>query len=176
MAGNGSQHRNSGRLTLRSPARLAAIGVVTTLVLAIVVVLVLWMFGGGEAVTDNAAVIGALVALGGEDTAQIVSIALDDRRTREARDLEAQRVGEAALQNYFEAVGELLIEKPLRRANPGDNLSAVVRAQTLTALEGLDPERKRILLLFLYESGLIYKDEPVVSLVAANLRARLSDS
>jgi hypothetical protein len=35
------------------------------------------------------------------------------------------------LQNYFEAVGELLIEKPLRRASPGNNLSTVVRAQTL---------------------------------------------
>jgi hypothetical protein len=83
---------------------------------------------------------------------------------------EVQRAGEAALQNYFEAVGELLIEKPLLRASPGDNLSTVVRAQTLSVLEGLDPERKRILLLFLYESGLIHKDKPVVSLVAANLR------
>ena len=36
-------------------------------------------------------------------------------------------------------------------------------------LEGLDPDRKQILLLFLYESGLIDKDKPVVSLVAANL-------
>ncbi len=66
------------------------------------------------------------------------------------------------MQNYIENVGELLIEKPLRRASPGDNLSTVVRAQTLSVLQGLDPDlkrmgldpdRKRILLLFLYESG-----------------------
>ena len=63
---------------------------------------------------------------------------------REARNLEAQRGSDAALQNYFEAVGELLIEKPLRRASPGNNLSTVVRAQTLSVLEGLDPDRKRI--------------------------------
>jgi hypothetical protein len=51
----------------------------------------------------------------------------------------------------------------------------VVRAQTLSVLEGLDPDRKRILLLFLYESGLIHKDKPVVSLAVANLsRANLS--
>jgi hypothetical protein len=39
-------------------------------------------------------------------------------------------------------------------------LSTVVRAQTLSVLEGLDPDRKRILLRFLYESGLIRKDKP----------------
>ena len=73
------------------------------------------------------------------------------------------------MQNYFEQVGELLIEKPLREASTGDNLSTVVRVQTLAVLEGLDPERKRILLLFLYESGLIYEPQLVVSLEAANL-------
>jgi uncharacterized protein YjbI with pentapeptide repeats len=154
---------------LRSPAALMVIGGVATLVIFIVVVMLLWRTGGAKAVSDNAAVIGALVALGGVFTAQMVSIALEDQRTQEARDLEAQRVREAALQNYFEEVGELLIEKPLRRASPGDNLSTVVRAQTLSVLEGLDPERKRILLQFLYESGLIYERKLVVSLVAANL-------
>jgi hypothetical protein len=139
------------RLNLRSPAGLTAIGVAATLVLALMVVLTLLLTGGAKAVSDNAVFIGALVALGGVFTAQMVSIALEDRRTQEAR-----------LQNYFETVGELLIEKPLRRASPGDHLSTVVRAQTLSVLEGLDPDRKRILLRFLYESGLIHKDEPVV--------------
>jgi hypothetical protein len=171
MADEGSQQRKLGRRWhLRSPAVLAAIGVVATLVLALVVVMALLQTGDATAVSDNAALIGALVALGGVFTAQMVSIALDDRRTQEARDLEAQRVREAALQNYFAAVGELLIEKALRRAMPGDNLSTVVRAQTSSVLPGLDPDRKRILLLFLYESGLIYERKLVVSLVAANLR------
>jgi hypothetical protein len=157
------------RLHLRSPAVLAAIGVIATLVLALLVVMALLQTGDANAVSDNAALIGALIALGSVFTAQMVSIALDDRRTHEARDLEAQRAGEAALQNYFGNVGELLIEKPLRRASPGDNFSTVVRAQTLSVLEGLDPYRKRILLLFLYESGLIRKDKLVISLDVANL-------
>ena len=64
----------------------------------------------------------------------------------------------------------------MRRASPGDNLGTVVRAQALAVLEELDFDRKRILLQFLYESGLIRKDKPVVSLVAANLsRADLSE-
>jgi hypothetical protein len=147
-----------------------AIGIAATLVLAVAVVMVLLRTGGANAISDNAALIGALVALGGVFTAQMVGIALEDRRTQEARDLEARRAGEAALQNYFEDVGELLIEKPLRRASPGDNLSTVVRAQTLSVLEGLDPDRKGILLSFLYESGLIYERKLVVRLVAANLK------
>jgi len=157
-------------LKLRNPAVLMAIGVIATLVLAIAVVLALLRTGGAKAVADNAALIGALIALGGVFTAQLVSIALDDRRTKESRELEAQRAHEAALQNYFEQVGTLLIEQPLRRASPGDHLSTVVRAQTLTVLQGLDSDRKRILLQFLYDSGLIHKDKPVVSLVLANLR------
>jgi uncharacterized protein YjbI with pentapeptide repeats len=143
----------------QSPAAMMVIGGVATLVLVLGVVGLLGLTGGTKHVTNNAAVIGALVALGGVFTAQMVSIAL-----------EAQRSHEAALQNYLEQVGKLLIEKPLHRASPGDYLSTVVRAQTLSVLEGLDPERKRILLLFLYESGLIYKRKPVVSLGAANLR------
>jgi hypothetical protein len=58
------------------------------------------------------------------------------------------------LRKYLEDVGRLLIEKSLHHASHGDNLSTVVRAQTLAVLEGLDPARKRILLLFLNESGL----------------------
>lgn len=162
----------SPNLELRSPTVLTAIGgIAATLVLTLLVVIALLLWGGdgAKAVSDNAALIGALVALGGVFTAQMVSIALDDRRTQESRQLEAQRTREAALQNYFEQVGTFLIEQPLHRARPGDDLSAVVRAQTLTVLEGLDPERKRILLQFLYEAGLIHKDKPVISLVLANL-------
>jgi uncharacterized protein YjbI with pentapeptide repeats len=52
----------------------------------------------------------------------------------------------------------------------GDDLSTVARAQTLAVLEGLDPDRKRILLQFLYESNLIKVDKAIISLVGANLK------
>ena len=166
------------RLKSPSPAVFLIVGVAATLIVTSAVVLAL--VAGGHALSDNAPLIGAVVALGGVFTAQLVGIALEDVRTWEARELEAGRAREAAeletrrarevaLQRYFEDVGELLIEKPLRRASPGDNLSTVVRAQTFSVLEGLAPARKRILLQFLYESGLIYKAKPVVSLNSANL-------
>jgi hypothetical protein len=74
------------RLNLRSPAVLAAVGVVATLVLALVVIVALLLTAGGsKALSNNAALIGALVALGGVFTAQLVSIALAERRTLETR-------------------------------------------------------------------------------------------
>jgi uncharacterized protein YjbI with pentapeptide repeats len=147
-------------LKLRSPAGLMALGVVATLVLALLVVMALALTGGTTAVSDNAALIGALVALGGVFTAQMVSIALEQQRSRETRELEGRRANEAAVRRYLEDVGKLLIEKSLRQARPGDNLSTVVQAQTLTVLEGLDPDHKRILLLFLSQSGLVRTNNP----------------
>jgi hypothetical protein len=160
-------------LNWRSPAILTAIGgVVATLVLALAVVITLLQTGGAEAVSDNVALIGAVVALGGIFTTQMVSIALEDQRTRDARTLETQRAQEAALQSYFERIGKLLADphRPLRRSTLGDNLSTVARAQTLSFLQSIDdPVRKRILLEFLHQARLIYRDYPVVSLHRANL-------
>jgi uncharacterized protein YjbI with pentapeptide repeats len=149
---------NFRNVNLRSPIFLTAIGVITTLVLAVAVVMALLLTGGSKALSDNAALIGAVVALGGVFTTQLVNGALDDRRNQEA-----------ALQNYFERVGMVLTEKSLYEDGTNKNLGTVVRAQTLAVLEGLDPHRKRILLQFLYESVLKQKDKPVVSLAAANL-------
>jgi uncharacterized protein YjbI with pentapeptide repeats len=153
----------------RTPAFWFAIGVVLTTLLAVVTVVALLLAGGAKAVLAGAPLIAAVIALGGVFIAQMVGIALEERRTSEARELEGQRAHEAALQNYFEEVGKLLIEQPLYKARPGDSLSTVARAQTLTVLEGLDADRKRILLLFLYESSLIMRNKPVVSITAANL-------
>jgi len=97
---------------------------------------------------------GATVGLIGVLIGVLIGQYFTERRHREdlrhTRDLEAQRAHEAALQKYFEQVGKLLIEQPLLSATPEDNLSIIVRAQTLSVLEGLDSERKRILLQFLY--------------------------
>jgi hypothetical protein len=170
----------------RSPVVWFAIGILVTFALAVGVVIALRSSGDANAVSDNAPLIAAVIALGGVLTTQMVSIAvedqraretskLEDRRNQEAQQLEDQRANGTALQKYFEDVGKLLIEQPLRKASPGDNLSTVVRAQTQAVLQGtvkqpLEGGRKRILLRFLYESGLIRRDKPVVSLAAADLR------
>jgi hypothetical protein len=112
------------------PAYWAAIGVVVTIVLAVGVVLALRSTGDANAVSDNAPLIAAVIALGGVGTTQMVSIALEGRRVQEARNIEKQRTEDArniekqrtedarnideqraqevALQQYFEQMGQLL--------------------------------------------------------------------
>ena len=128
----------------QKPKVQATIGGVATLVLALGVIVALLATGGGSAVSDNAAVIGALIALGGVFTTQMVNAALEN-----------QRAHEAALQKYLEQVGKLLIEHP-----DAVNLNTVARAQTLAVLKGLrgDRDRKRVLMLFLSESKLLNED------------------
>ena len=79
------------------------------------------------------------------------------------------------------------MDRPLHRAQPGDTLSTVARARTLTVLGRvrdlqmpvqpkdnvilgrIGPFRKRAVVQFLYEGALIQKDQPVISLQGADL-------
>jgi uncharacterized protein YjbI with pentapeptide repeats len=150
-------------------AALALLGLGSTFLLLILVQRVAGANLRGTILSGG--VIGAIVGFVGVLVGQYLAQRRHSQSLLQAQELEAQRAHEAALQNYFEQVGNLLIEQPLRQASPGDNLSTVVRAQTLAVLAGLDADRKRILLQFLQESGLIEKeDEQVVSLYGADLR------
>ena len=53
---------------------------------------------------------------------------------------------------------------------PEDEVRKIARVRTLTVLLGLDPIRKRSALQFLYGSGLIDKDQPIIELQGAKLR------
>jgi hypothetical protein len=101
--------------------------------------------------------VGAVVGLIGVIIAQVLTQRRHSQTLEQTAELESQRAREAALQKYFEQMREALADpdRPLRRSTMGDDLSTVARAQTLAVLEGLDPDRKRILLQFLYESNLI---------------------
>jgi hypothetical protein len=57
----------------------------------------------------------------------------------------------------------------LYKARPGDSLSSVARARTLTVLPRLDGDRKARVVQFLHESGLIAKNCPIVAMSGANL-------
>jgi uncharacterized protein YjbI with pentapeptide repeats len=156
---------------VRRPAVLAAFGVVATLLLALIVVVALLLTGGASAVSDNAAVIGALIALGGVFTTQMVNTGLENQRAQQHRDLEQQRAQNDALQKYLEQMGQLLTKEELRSSKTGSDARVLARAQTLVTLHSAGPDTKRIVLQFLYESALIYRDpEPVVELAGANLK------
>ena len=85
---------------------------------------------------------------------------------------------EAALQAYIDKMSELLLAKKLRESVEGDEVRKLARVRTLTVLEQLDGKRKRSVLQFLYESGLINidKDKCIICLKEANLKdAKLRD-
>jgi len=82
-------------------------------------------------------------------------------------ELATDRQQEAILQSYLDRMGELLLEKKLRTRNT--EVRNVARVRTLTVLRGLDGFRKRIVLKFLYEAGLIAENKTIVDLTDANL-------
>jgi uncharacterized protein YjbI with pentapeptide repeats len=83
-----------------------------------------------------------------------------------------ERAQDEALQAYLDQMSQLLADKerPLHRAQPRDSLSTVARARTLTVLPRMEKDRKRSVVQFLYESGLIKKNSLVVELHGADLR------
>ena len=83
------------------------------------------------------------------------------QRAREQR-IARERAQDDALQAYLDGMSQLLTDKerPLNKAQPGDRLSTVARARTLTVLARLDSGRKRSVLEFLYESRLIDQEYP----------------
>lgn len=87
------------------------------------------------------------------------------------------------LQTYIDNIQDLLLNHHLLEANEYDpsnpyyDVATLARARTLTALQGLDPERKGLLVEFLYEAKLIgFQDNnnkthyPVIILYQADLR------
>jgi hypothetical protein len=96
----------------------------------------------------------------------------EEARKEREEAIETRRAEEAPLQAYLDYMSGMLTdpEQPLRRSHMGDNLSVVARAQTLTVLGRLeDGARKRSVLQFLYEAGLINKKYPVIDLSGAYL-------
>jgi hypothetical protein len=170
-------------VNFRSPAGLTAIGIGATLVITAAVVVVLLLFGGGaKAVSDNAALIGALIALGGVFTTQMVNSALETQRAEAARKTEhaqrerelevgGQRAQDDAVQAYLDQMTNLLLDKdsPLRQSKEEDEVRTLARARTLTVLSRLDGTRKGNVVQFLYESHLITKEQDLVYLMHADL-------
>lgn len=92
----------------------------------------------------------------------------DSQSAERARELEDQQ--QAALETYHDYMLELLLNKNLLSSPTGSDVREVARARTLTALRRVGGKRKRDVLQFLHEAGLISKGNPVVDLRGADLR------
>jgi hypothetical protein len=136
--------------------------VVGGFVLALVLILVGYLYSITLWDWAQLLFVPAVLALGG-----YLFTRSENLRTQRIAD---DRRQDEALQAYLDQMSQLLTDKerPLRRTQQGDNLSVIARARTLTVLPKLGAERKRSTLHFLYESGLIGRQQ-VVSLVDADL-------
>ncbi len=93
--------------------------------------------------------------------------AVEDRAKIE-RERATDRQQEAALQSYLDRIEELLLKVKLRTAR-NKEVRNLARIRTLTVLRQLDGNRKRIVINFLYEAGLISKEKPIIDLAGADL-------
>ena len=112
-------------------------------------------------------------------------VEIAEQRTKEDRKIAQERAEtdraianqqrqDDTLQAYLDQIGQLLLDKdrPLRQLeeDEGYDVRTLARARTITVLQRLDGERKANVLQFLYESGLIGKDDALVDLTGADLR------
>jgi uncharacterized protein YjbI with pentapeptide repeats len=89
--------------------------------------------------------------------------------SRNERDIARDNQQEATLQEYINKMSELLLERKLRESELGSEVRKIARVRTLTVLLRLNGSRKRSVLLFLYEAGLINKGGRIVDLTDADL-------
>jgi len=93
----------------------------------------------------------------------------ENKRAAAERELADQRAQDEALQAYLDQMGGLLLERDLRASEKGTEVRTLARARTLTVLERLDGDRKRSVVQFLYEAGLLTEGQVVVDLKGADL-------
>src|SRR5215218_3481657 len=100
----------------------------------------------------------------------LVGVLLAEAQENIQQQAEESRAQDEALQAYLEGMGNLLLDEGLLTSQEDEEVRTLARARTLTILGRVDGARKRSVVQFLYESQLIEKDQPIVSLSGADLR------
>ena len=86
-------------------------------------------------------------------------------QSRTNRVIAKDRLHEESLNSYLDRMSMLVLEQGLQSSDPNDKVRLVARARTLTALVGLDSERKGTILEFLYAAKLINLSDPLGELM-----------
>ncbi len=115
-----------------------------------------------KAVSRNAPLVSALIALIGVLIAQTVNAHLTRSTQENQQMLDQEARQNSELQSYLSSVGEL-------PTNPDPAADTAAQAQTLTVLPHLSGEQKRTVMQFLYQANLINKDNPRIKLFYADL-------
>jgi uncharacterized protein YjbI with pentapeptide repeats len=113
-------------------------------------------------ISRNAPLVSALIALLGVLIAQFVNAHLTRTTQENQQMLDQESRQNSELQSYLSNVAEL-------PSNPDPAADTSAQAQTLTVLPDLDPDQKRTVMQFLYQAGLIDKENSRIRLFYANL-------
>jgi Pentapeptide repeats (8 copies) len=104
---------------------------------------------------------------------------IENQRAAAERELAEQRAQDEALQAYLDQMSQLMLERKLLEAEPGDPVHTLAQARTSTVILRLDAEHNESVIRFLSDSGLAGSDESSVSLlrriVLENATLRLVD-
>jgi hypothetical protein len=158
-----NQQQPRGRATRQQ--LVWSIRIAAVLTVAVLIVLIGYRYGITLWDWIKLLVVPAVIAAGG----------LWFNRQQQERELRTaeRRAQDEALQAYLDQMSNMLIptkDRPsLYDENPPESLRTVARARTLTMLSRLDGDRKARVVQFLYESGLISRERPVLELSLADL-------
>jgi uncharacterized protein YjbI with pentapeptide repeats len=84
---------------------------------------------------------------------------LENQRAEVERELAEQRAQDEALQAYLDQMSQLMLERKLLEAEPGDPVHTLAQARTSTAILRLDAEHNESVTHFLIDSGLAVRSE-----------------
>ena len=99
----------------------------------------------------------------------IIAIFFNRSERKNEQRIASDNQQESALQDYIKEISELLLEKHLGELKPEyEAVRKIARVRTLTVLPRLDGKRKRNLLLFLYDAGLIDRKHQIIDVSDAD--------
>ena len=101
--------------------------------------------------------------------AVLIGANFTNSQSESQRAVEEQRAQEQALEAYLDEMGSLLLDRDLRSSEEDDEVRTLADARTSTVLSRVDGSRKTTVVLFLHQSKLIQRIEPIVSLNGADL-------
>lgn len=99
----------------------------------------------------------------------IIAIFFNRAERKNEQRIASDNQQEGALQEYIKEMSGLLLERNLRTSDKDAEVRIIARVRTLTVLPRLDGKRKRNLLLFLYDAGLINKGDNIINMSEADL-------
>ena len=101
-----------------------------------------------------------------------VAVILDRLERKADRENSRDNQQEVALQNYFDAMSRLILDKDLRNSSKNE-VRKIAQVKTISTLERLNLDRKSKLINFLWSLDLVYGSaeiSPIISLSGIDLR------